>query len=642
MAAAHAADVQPLMEESSLEAESSASASTSRRVRMGLGATVLGGVAVLFVSRSAPSVTSGSIEGLTMLKEEKVEKKAAAVEQKQCSAKGENCLDPGCCIDGGDGGLQCYKRNDDYAECYEVDACEPGTHEGETHHSWNVEDNAWELDKWSCKAVGEKSRPGCGSFKKEGVCPDDRCAWGGKKCRAKCSILPSVGACWDAGHCMWESDKCQDACWEVEGENDCTALSRCQWLTDDKGGHCNMACHVHGDKDCPGEEKCMVENGVCKKDPCSAQWEDCRETKCCSAARGAQGMTCFEKDATYATCMDYLDPKYQKNWTGNKLGNRTKWEAGCSWAGQECSQTHACCNEGYNCAVKDDTFAGCAQNMKISTFNRLHIDLPTDWDGTVLGGWRGEYEVQPAAEGGDVAGMSLYCIMVVLPDSGEVELLSKAKDNNASIFQCEAHKVYNSWKTDAATWGETAETTVVNTDVFLHVMGWVRDDGDYLKHDWTVKVDPDCVFLAQRLKDHMWGLRPPPNTAIYMKNNNVVGMGNQNFLGAIEVFSKRAIQIYLDNDQDCGKYLGTNSGEDGFFKGCMDALGVGFMWDRNMFKPNFDPAICTNGKYAAYHPIKYPEHWQRCWDIATGKMCQDVTFDCGGPLNPPISSAGIR
>lgn len=81
---------------------------------------------------------------------------------------------------------------------------------------------------------------------------------------------------------------------------------------------------------------------------------------------------------------------------------------------------------------------------------------------------------------------------------------------------------------------------------------------------------------------------------------------------AIEVFSQRAIQIYLDNDDECGKFLGTDSGEDGFFKGCMDALGIGFQWDEEMFEPDFDPVICINGAHAAYHPIKYPDHWQRC------------------------------
>lgn len=604
----------------------------SRWHQVGLGVLLAGAAVVcLAVPFSSPQNSLASVEAVTLLEETGA----------GCSGSGQNCLETKCCIDGGAKGLQCYKKNDDWGECFELDDCKPGVHEGETEHGWDEEDQAWELLKWSCKAVGNHSRPGCDSFGSKGKCPGDRCSWGKEKCRAKCSLMPSADSCWSEDHCMWESEKCQDACWEVDAKEKCGSLDRCKWLTDDKGGRCAMACHVHGDTDCPDKEQCMVADGKCQQDPCSAPWEDCRETKCCSRSRGGEGMTCFEKDKTYATCMDLVDPKYQKGWSGKKLGNRTKFEAGCSWAGQSCSETHACCNEGFNCAVKDDNFMGCALNMKVTSWVKQHVDLPAGWDGTVMGGWRGEYAVDPAAEGDDVAGMSLYCIMVALPDSPEMDLLETAKKNGGSIFGCNASKVYHAWKTDSAGW-DTGESTLVNTAVFLKVFEWVRDDGEYLKHDWLVKADPDCVFLADRLRGHLWGLRPPPNRAIYLKNNNVKGMGNSNFLGAIEVFSKRAIQIYLDNDQDCGKYLGTNSGEDGFFKGCMDALGVGFMWDHDMFKPNYDPAICTNGKYAAYHPMKYPSHWQRCWDIATGKMCQGMTYDCGGDLDPPITEGGIR
>lgn len=352
-------------------------------------------------------------------------------------------------------------------------------------------------------------------------------------------------------------------------------------------------------------------------------------------------MTCFEKDSSYATCLDVIDPEYQKNWTGKKLGNRTKFGAGCSWAGVSCADTKTCCNEGFNCMQKDDTFAGCALSQKVSTWVKQEVPPPEGWDGTVLGGWRGGYEVQPAAEGEDMAGTSFYCILAVLPDSPEEDLRQVAEDNDASVYGCDAHSIYNSWQTDGAAW-DTGETTVINTGVFLQVMKWVKADGVYLKHDWTIKVDADCVFLPDRLRDHIYGLRPPPNTAMYLKNNALKGLGNDGFLGAIEVFSKLAIQIYLDNDDDCGEFLGTDSGEDGFFKGCMNALGAGWMGDFQMFEPNFDPSICTNGAHAAYHPIKYVSHWQRCWDIATGKMCEGETYDCGPDLDPPITEAGIR
>lgn len=593
------------------------------------GVVLVGAACTMAVSfTSSPAAETGSLRAATQM------------DELGCGGVGDNCVQSKCCIAGGSKGLQCYSKNDDYAECQEVDACEPGVHEGEKNGEWDAT-GTFVLDAWKCGKVGKKSKPGCDSFTKKSECPSSHCAWNKDICRASCESLTGDGACWDSGYCMWNSGTCEQACWEFD-QDTCAENDACMWSGGGNTSSCKLACHIHMDEaGCPHDDKCMWADYQCQPDPCSAQWEDCRETQCCSGARGAIGMACFSKNKDYASCMDRVDPEFQKDWDGKQLGNRTKFPAGCSWAGQECSETKACCNEGFNCATKDDTFAGCVQAMQVTTWVKQAVDLPEGWEGKVLGGWHGEYQIDPAPEGTDPAGTSLYCILAVLPDSGEVQLMEVAKRNNGSVFGCDAHSVYHSWKTDGAEW-DTGETTVINTAVFLKVFKWMKEDGLYLQHDWTIKVDADCVFLPQRLREHMWALRPPADTAMYLKNNNLKGLGNDGFLGAIEVFSKRAMQIYLDNDDDCGKYLGEDSGEDGFLKGCMNALGVGFMMDAQMFEPNFDPVICTNGAHAAYHPIKYEQHWQRCWDLATGKICQGLTFDCGGDLDPPISSAGIR
>jgi len=275
----------------------------------------------------------------------------------------------------------------------------------------------------------------------------------------------------------------------------------------------------------------------------------------------------------------------------------------------------------------------------MGTFSTQNVELPEGWSGELLGAGRGEFAVDPVPEGGDIAGMTLYCLMAVVPGSAEMELLFKSKELGGGIWGCDAHSVYQAWQTGSAGW-DTGEGTVVNTAVFLKVMKYVQEDGLYLNYDWTVKADADCVFLPERLRDHLTGLSPPKDTPIYVKNNNLEGLGNSGFLGAIEVFSREAMKRYMDNADECGQYLGTDSGEDGFFKGCMDALGVGFMWDMGMFKPNYDTATCTNGGYAAFHPIKYASHWERCWLIATQQMCQGMSYDCGDELSPPVSSLG--
>merc|ERR1712187_206977 len=158
-------------------------------------------------------------------------------------------------------------------------------------------------------------------------------------------------------------------------------------------------------------------------------------------------------------------------------------------------------------------------------------------------------------------------------------------------------------------------------DVFINVWDNMLKTEKYLQHDWTVKVDADAVLVPDRLKSHLAGLRPPANMPIYIKNNAMdPGMGNNGFLGAIEVFSKQAVEIYFDNQEGCHTSLGINAGEDGYFKGCMDALGVGFMLDIHMFFPDHSAGSCMQKDHAAFHPLKETKQWQHCWDIVTGKV----------------------
>jgi len=570
-------------------------------------------------------------------------------EEVQCSASGVNCVESKCCNDGGAKGFQCYEKNEEWAECFDAGNCTEGVHPGEKEGAWDAS-GTFQKAKWSCKTVGEASKPACWSYG-ESSCPDDRCQVTGEKCLQKCGTLGDAGGCWGSPNCMWSGEQCEDGCWLNGDEDSCSALSNCQWQAGGETPTCGLACHIHGGPDdCPHSDKCIWDGSKCMTDPCSAPGEDCTNSKCCSVDRGGLGMKCVEKMEYYASCMDTFNKTAMPTWSGKTIGNRAfqrgapaeeedrpKMEAGCDWAGQSCWDSKMCCNKGFTCNKKDDTFAGCVQALTIATFSEQPVDLPAGWDGEKFGGWRDEYAVAPVQEGQDMAGTSMYCIMAILPDSPEMELLYTAKRNGGSIFGCNASSVYRAWQTGAAGW-DTGEDTVINTAVFLKVMEYVKEDKLYLNYDWTVKVDADCVFLPDRLRSHLWGLRPPANVPIYLKNNHLEGLGNSGFLGAIEVFSREAMKKFMDNAKECGQFLGTNSGEDGFFKGCMDAIGVGFMADTSMFKPNFDPAICTNGMYAAYHPIKYATHWQRCWDLATGKICQGLTYDCGGALDPDVNS----
>jgi hypothetical protein len=118
----------------------------------------------------------------------------------------------------------------------------------------------------------------------------DHCAWNGDSCSTSCFVhtedmCPSDG-------CKWWGESCVETCWEYPPQDAC-----------DKN-HCVWDDHNH----------------KCKADPCSTPGEDCRETKCCSSGRGGAGMTCFEKNGTWATCRESCSNS--SSWTCQELGER--------------------------------------------------------------------------------------------------------------------------------------------------------------------------------------------------------------------------------------------------------------------------------------------------------------------------------
>ncbi|CAK0826170.1 unnamed protein product [Prorocentrum cordatum] len=554
-----------------------------------------------------------------------------------CGSPGGACLDSGCCVDGGESGYQCYKKTDGWAEC--AGTCEEGqVTDGETDGTYD-QWGTFKPTAWSCKKVGKRSKKGC-TFLNETECDKDRCVWSQppdarSACLPICGQMPDEGACGSQAHCMWYDGVCKPGC----GSEDTCPTDRCVEQEPGRVDTCIRACWTYRSQDeCPMAQGCIFEGVECKADPCSSPDESCLETKCCSQQRGAGGMTCFSKDKNYAQCKRSC---WEDGWGCEELGNRTKLAAGCSWPGQDCRQTRLCCQEGFACAVKDEMFTGCTQTEEKHTWDSKSIPIPSDWDGTVLGGSRAEYSVPPAGDGEEKMGDVLFCFMAYLPDSAEVGLMNLAKELNASIFACDSHSVYESWGSGSAGW-DTGESTITNTDVFLNVWQQVRDEGKWLAADWTVKVDPDAVLVAERLKWHIGALNAPAYRPIYLKNNGMdPGLGNNGFLGAIEVFSNAAVEIYFDNWEGCRDAYGLNTGEDGFFKGCMDSLGVGYMLDANIFKPDFSPGGCANGDMVGFHPLKEWSQWRCCWDIILGKNRKvdfgkcDMGEDGMGPAEEP-------
>jgi len=170
-------------------------------------------------------------------------------------------------------------------------------------------------------------------------------------------------------------------------------------------------------------------------------------------------------------------------------------------------------------------------------------------------------------------------------------------------------------------------TSWLNTQVFLRAWEKILKDGRFRRHEWVVKVDPDCVFfpsrLAERLQAHhiyTGGLN------LYLGN---CGIADGKMYGSMEVFSRGAVEVYGSEGAHCRKELNWKGwGEDLFMESCMNQLGVRHV---NAFDMIGDercrPASCSDPAKVAFHAFKDVPGYFSCWEqsqTATGMDMQEI------------------
>jgi len=122
----------------------------------------------------------------------------------------------------------------------------------------------------------------------------------------------------------------------------------------------------------------------------------------------------------------------------------------------------------------------------------------------------------------ETPGATLYCFMVMLPFGNEPKLIRMQYENHWNVFACDGHAIFSNeslqlspghpesemttlfpgaMKCDFNTWTWPQQPLALNTAVFVRAWTEVFKLGDWRKFDWTVKVDPDTVFLPNRLAD---------------------------------------------------------------------------------------------------------------------------------------------
>jgi len=214
----------------------------------------------------------------------------------------------------------------------------------------------------------------------------------------------------------------------------------------------------------------------------------------------------------------------------------------------------------------------------------------------------------------------------MLPWGYERSLIRMQEARRLSIFACDATAVYSNVSMQlGAHMTRTVHAdlhckiggqfmTALNTPIFKKVWSKIIDDGEFADHDWTAKVDPDAVFIPSRLFNTLHGSREQ----VWAQENNGSYLNNCKFglHGPLEVFSRRAIQVYASERTRCEPPM---MQEDFYMQTCLQFLGVKKV-DRFELLSEASCASKTwhdcQSRHVSFHPFKEVEAWKTCMHTA--------------------------
>lgn len=223
----------------------------------------------------------------------------------------------------------------------------------------------------------------------------------------------------------------------------------------------------------------------------------------------------------------------------------------------------------------------------------------------------------------------LYCFSVMT--TYEIPLIAEQFKRKIGIFECNDHNVisvipmsigldecgkpYYTWLNDVkiSTLGNVnagqATSSYLNTATFILAWDTLIAGGKVTRNDWIIKVDPDCVFFPNRLREH---LRPHTGSPVMVKNCALYG---GRLFGAVEAFSVQAINIYTDARDQCKASPWQGWGEDLYIENCLLHHGATSVDDyMQVGDSRCNGVACSDASVAAYHPFKDVDGWIQCWE----------------------------
>mmetsp|Transcript_111821 Transcript_111821/g.340042 ORF Transcript_111821/g.340042 Transcript_111821/m.340042 type:complete len:447 (-) Transcript_111821:40-1380(-) len=214
---------------------------------------------------------------------------------------------------------------------------------------------------------------------------------------------------------------------------------------------------------------------------------------------------------------------------------------------------------------------------------------------------------------------SLFCFSLLRAGGLDMGLVRLQHARNASVFGCDEFSLLSSGGAVrlapdylvAGLPGQEARDSLGASD-FLAAWQMVAKDGRYKRHDWTVKVEPDAVFFPERLRAILRSYADREDSGLFLLNCN----RPLKLYGPIEVYSRRAVDAYVDNQALCKRELPWKEwGEALFMEKCMQRLDMDAVFDEGVLADvRCHNSPCYNESKAAFYSYYTASSYLRCWD----------------------------
>jgi hypothetical protein len=233
--------------------------------------------------------------------------------------------------------------------------------------------------------------------------------------------------------------------------------------------------------------------------------------------------------------------------------------------------------------------------------------------------------------------VSMYCFVAMLPWGPERSMLELSAVARQGIFGCDEADIFSSETGNVGgiditvpvpNWNMVVPllpgtTWRKNTPIFQQVWASVYNGGKWRRHDWTIKLDADTVFMADRFRGTVSWHRDQPvcqdEKGCWLEN-----CGYHHLYGAAEVLSNRAMESFGSQVWSCG----WRDLEDQWLLGCMYQLGIKKSEEWNSFcmrgcdaqtaAKDWNPNLCKqnywtcDGSHAVWHAFENAGSMKAC------------------------------